>query len=150
MRTATAAGKHWAAMRTAKRTAAKRAAGAGPKMAHEQLPDETPPRGVASPRVVRSSRLRVWALFASGAAVLGAVALTAAPTAAPAPAPADPSPPCANCNDVQIPPDVIARMPAPEDTVIVPPDFPFTVTDYPGWGTPYCGQVPPEQPCIPK
>jgi hypothetical protein len=55
-----------------------------------------------------------------------AVILTAAPAATPALA--DPSPPCANCSDVQIPPDVIARMPAPEDTVIVRPDFAFTVT----------------------
>jgi hypothetical protein len=90
-------------------TTSPRGAAPLPQMAHEQLPDETPTTAVASPPVVRSSRLRMWALFASGIATAGAVMLAAAPAAAPAPA--DPPPPCsaagANCNDVQVlkPPD---------------------------------------------
>jgi hypothetical protein len=44
-------------------------------MAHEQLPDETPTTAVASAGSARSARLPIWALFASGVAVVGAVVL---------------------------------------------------------------------------
>jgi hypothetical protein len=109
-------------------------------MAHEQLSNEIPTIAVMSLRVARSARLPVWAaLFASGVAAVGTVAL--APAAAAAPAPADP-PPCWQC-DIQpfnpdvinVNPDVINRMPNPNVTETVPAPGDFTPP-----GAPQCGR----------
>jgi hypothetical protein len=95
-------------------------------MAHELIPDEIPTSAVASPHVVRSSRLRVWALFASAVAVAGAAVLTVAPAlapAAPAPAPADePFPQCGAPDPTQCPgySPPLNKLPNLNDPVIAP------------------------------
>jgi len=127
-------------------------------MASKPLPNETPTSAVTSPHVVRSSRLRLWALFASGVAVVGAAALATAPAAASAPAPADD--PCWQCDYNPNPsvitiapnfgawmpnPDVSLTVPAPDNFGWIPgPDVPFTTPSLP-----WCGQGDGAFPCNP-
>lgn len=108
-------------------TTTPRGAAPAPQMAHQQLRDETPTTPGAPPRVMRSSPLRMWALFASGMAAVAAVMLAAAPAAAPAPAPADP-PPCVldylnYCPPTPDPhPSAARQLPPPATVAPLPPD----------------------------